>query len=633
MLESLRLMMRGVTAKILIALLVVSFAVWGVSDVFIGGGGTNTIVVGETKVGLGEYRLAYQNQVNAVSQQFGQRLSREQARALGIEQSVLSQLVAGAVLDENARKMGLGVSEDNLATLIGDDPSFRDEAGNFSRQRLDFALRQVGLSEEDYINNRKNAAIREQLISAMMQGLDMPDAFFDFMQKYEAEKRVFEYVIVTGEAAGTVRQPTDSEIEEYYDTHKGSYTAPEFRKLVTLQLTAEDIAKPDDVSAEDVSDEYERIKTRFTTPEKRQIQQLTFSDANAADEAAKRLKDGEFFEAIMSELGRSADDISLGSLTKSQVPDQAIAEAAFNLDLNQTSDVVTGLFGPVILRVTAIEPESVRPLAEVEADIRQSLAVETAADELYDIHDKIEDERAAGDSLTEAARKVGLTAITFDMVDLQGNDENGNAITDLPNAPNLLREAFDTDAGVEADPVSIGTSGFAWYEVDDVIDTRQKPLTEVRADVISAWEEAELANMVDEIAVGIRDRVAKGEDFNAVIADVLPASSVGLPTEMETSPEMTRSDTDSDISANAVAAGFEIPKGDVTVAPGPSAPDKLVLRVSEVMEETGTPPADNLKTQFNGQLANSVLNDVVSQMQANEDVAIYQQAIETAITY
>ncbi|MGI9401486.1 MAG: SurA N-terminal domain-containing protein, partial [Rhizobiaceae bacterium] len=455
MLESLRNMMRGVAAKILIGLLVVSFAVWGASNAFIGGGGTNTIVVGETKVGLAEYRLAYLNQVNALSQQFGQRLTREQARALGVEQNVLSQLVAGAVLDENARKMGLGLSEDNLASLIGDDPSFRDESGNFSRQRLDFALRQVGMSEDDYINSRKTAAVRQQLVSAMVQGLDMPDAFYDFLQKYDAEKRVFDYVTVTREDVGTIPNPTDSEIEAYYEANKSSYTAPEFRKLVTLQLTDEDIAKPENVSAEDVEAEYERTKSNYTTPEKRRIQQLTFTDEAAADAASKRLKEGELFETIMLEMGRTASDIDLGSLTKSQVPDQSIAEAAFGLDLNNSSDVVTGLFGPVILRVVSIEPESVQPLPEVEDQIRQSLAIDIAGDELYDIHDKIEDERAAGDSLAEAATKVGLTAKVIEMVDLQGNGPDGQPVTSLPNAPNLLREAFDTDAGVEADPVSI----------------------------------------------------------------------------------------------------------------------------------------------------------------------------------
>src|SRR5690606_27648221 len=126
MLDSLRKAAGTWVAKLLLMLLVASFAVWGISDQIVSGGGSNNVVtVGGSSVSAMEYRLAYDRQVNVMSQQFGRRLTREQLTAFGIDDQVLAQLVAGTVLDEQARTLGLGLSKDRLASLTAEDPAFQ----------------------------------------------------------------------------------------------------------------------------------------------------------------------------------------------------------------------------------------------------------------------------------------------------------------------------------------------------------------------------------------------------------------------------------------------------------------------------------------------------------------------------
>lgn len=661
MLESMRSMMGGVVAKILIGLLVISFAVWGASDAFIGGAGSNTIVVGDTKVGLLDYRLAYDNRVNQIQQQLGQRLPREQLRAFGIEQAVLSQMVSGAVLDESARKMGLGMSDDKLAGLIGDDPAFQDASGNFSRQRLDFALRQIGMQEEDYIRNRQAIGVRNQLIGGLTEGLEVPNAFIDAFGEYQNQRRVFEYVTVTADAIGKLPDPTETQLKDFYEANKDDYVAPEYRKLVLVRLTAEDIARPDALSAEDVEAEYERTKSNFTTDEKRRVQQLTFSDQATAEAAVERLKSGELFETLMSEMGRTAADVDLGVLTRSQIPDQNVANAVFDLNLNESSDVVAGIFGPVIVRVTEIQSEEIKSLSEVEEQIREALALEKAADELYDIHDQLEDERAAGDPLADAARKVGLTARTVEQIDREGLAPDGTEITDIPQTTQVLAEAFDTEEGVEADPVSLGTTGFVWYEVAGVTSERQKPFEEVRDEVETAWVEAETVNKISELAERIRKRLSDGEAFSVVVAELLSSSKAEAPApvdsqdntetsdltesvgennsapqpgivKIETSAEMRREDTSADLPRGAVTAGFSVPIDAAVAAPGAETPNYVVMKVTQIIEGEGDVP-DQVVEQLNRALNDEILNNVVRDLQSREDVIVDQQAIETAITY
>ena len=630
MLEALRRSTSGIVAKVLLGLLVISFAIWGASGAFTGGLGTDTIRVGDTRVSMVDYRLAYQTRVGALEQQLNQTLTRDQVRSLGIDQSVTNQLVAGAVLDQSAREMGLGVSDDQLAKLIGDDPTFKDSAGIFSRERLIAALRSVGMSEDDYVRSQHAVAMRNQLVSGLAQGVAAPDVFYSAFSQYQSEKRVFDYVLVDRTAVTAAPEPAETDLSTFYEANKDKYVAPEYRKLVIVRLTPEDIAKPDEVTAEEIAAEYEATKLQYTKPEQRRVQQIAFPDAAAAKAAADKLAAGETFDAVLTGLGRTPADADLGMLRRDQIPDAKIAEAAFSLAANTPSGVVEGAFGPVILRVTEIGPQTVAPLSELEGEIRETLAEKKAADVIFDTHDKIEDERAAGDPLADAAKKAGLTAITVEQVDAQGNDPSGKPVENLPEKKALLEQAFATDEGVEADPVNIGSNGFVWFEVAGVTPQRQKPLTEVRDAVKAAWIEAEIGKKIDEIAKGIAERVSKGEDFAAVAASVLPQVN-GAPQTLKQSGELARTESGADLQQGAVAAGFAMPQGGVTTTPGAQPPSQIVLKVSKVIPGADASAPAELRSRVDSQISDDLVSNLVGELQARQEVIINQAAIDAAL--
>jgi peptidyl-prolyl cis-trans isomerase D len=187
MLDSLRKAAGTWVAKLLLVLLVLSFAVWGISGQFLGGAGNNVLTVGGTNVSINEYRLSYDRQLSVLSQQFGTRLTREQATALGIDNQVLAQLVAGAVLDEQASEMNLGLSRDRLAALTVQDPAFQGPDGRFNRQQFEYVLRQVGMRPEDYLTNRQQVAIRQQIVEAVSDGMKTPDAYLNAFRSIAAK--------------------------------------------------------------------------------------------------------------------------------------------------------------------------------------------------------------------------------------------------------------------------------------------------------------------------------------------------------------------------------------------------------------------------------------------------------------
>ncbi len=221
-------------AKLLLLLLVGSFAVWGISGRTTGGiGGHGVITAGGTTVTDVEYRLAYDRQLNALSQQFGQRLTRDQAKALGLDDQVLTQLVAGAVLDEQARLLSLGLSKDRIAKLTAEDSAFFGPDGKFDRQRFDFVLRQIGMRPEDYFANRAQVAVRQQIVEAVSDGLKAPDTFYKALALYRGEDRTVEYLALPSPWWRPVAPPADDMLAKWFDEHKSSYAAPEYRKITT----------------------------------------------------------------------------------------------------------------------------------------------------------------------------------------------------------------------------------------------------------------------------------------------------------------------------------------------------------------------------------------------------------------
>ncbi len=637
MLSMLRGAMGGWIAKIFLALLVLSFAVWGISGSMFQGVGNSVITVGQTNVGLLEYRLAYDRQLNLLSRQFGTRLTREQAQALGLDQTVLSQMVSGAVMDETARRMGLGMSDDRLAGIIGRDEAFQDASGQFSRSQLRAVLNSIGMPEDQYVETRRDVAVRQQIISATAEATEMPDAFADFLATYQGEKRRFDYTVVTPADIEAIADPLVTEdgkatLESFYEENKADYVAPEYRRLYIVKLEASDIADPAVIDPTTVREDYEARKDQFSEPERRTVQQLVFPDSDSAEAAASKLAGDMSFDALVEEEGKTLEDVSLGTLTKTQIPDPAVADVAFSLDEGATSDPVKGLFGTVILRVTHVQEGSTKPLTEVEGEIRQALALEAAANEIYDTHDRLEDERAAGLSLSEAASAVGLTPRAIDAIDRQARDAEGNVINDIPQSRDLLTEAFETDPGVETDPLQIGTEGFVWFEVEEVTPERQKGFDEVIEQVRNDWLAEQTSEAVSSLAQTIRERIAGEESFNTVLADLFPPKEEEeLQRIAQQSVALTRDATTNELPSAAVEAGFSEPLDAVFVADGVEDQSRIVMKVANISDEKAEDLPPDAIQNLNASLSDDLITQMIAQMRNDLKVEINQDAIRAAL--
>jgi peptidyl-prolyl cis-trans isomerase D len=626
MLDKLRKASNTWVAQVLIALLVVSFAVWGVSGFFTGFNQDVVAKVGDTEVTVSDFIRNYDQQMRALSQQLGQPVSPEQAQMFGLPQQVLGRLIADATLTDEARRMGLGISNDALGKQIRDDEAFQDESGNFDRIRFGQLLQNAGLTEDQYVAQLRVGYTRQQIVDGLAGETRVPDAFMKALHDYRSEDRTLNWVVLGTDSVTGVPEPTDTDLNSFFEAHKSDWKAPELRAITLLSLSPADIADAAAVTDAEAQELYDRVAaTRFTTPEKRQIQQIVFDSAEQAQAASAALTGGATFESVLAERNLTPEAVDLGLVRREDIIDPKVAEAAFSLAAGSVSEVIDGQFGPVILRVVTIQPQTVTPFAEVSDQLKTEIAEGRAAQEIADQLDVIEDARAGGATLDEIARNYDLTLRTVPALDASGNDADGNLITDLPAGQDLVNAVFESDVGLENNPIPADT-GYVGYSVTSVAAPRDRTLAEVRDQVVAAWKAAVVQKRLTERAEDIRKQVEAGGDLMTVGTDA------GL--AVESADGVTRAtEPPAGLSRQIVEAAFGGPKGYVAVADGADGAKVVVVTTEASVPPyfSGAPDLEQADTQFSGEVANDILTQYVVQLQQQLGVSVNQTALNTAI--
>ncbi|MCX2722578.1 SurA N-terminal domain-containing protein [Roseibium salinum] len=607
-------------AKLFIALLILSFGIWGITGFFQGYGQNTAATVGDTEVTLLDFERTYRQDLNRLSQQFGRPLTPAEGAAFGIPQQSLGKLIAEAAMNDAAENLKLGVTDERLATIIQSDPAFQGPGGRYDRNRLQQVLRANGYSEDEYVLQRRNIAERSQLAEGIAGGMKAPVSYLEALHTYQQETRTAEYLLVTPEHIGEIEDPSDEVLSAYFEENKADFHAPEYRKIRYIALTPDTLARPEEVAEEDARAEYERRKQDFHEPERRKVRQLSFPSQEAAEEAAAKLQGDATFEDLMAERNLSDSDVTLGVMAKDDFLDEALGEAAFSLAEGQSSGAVEGRFSTVILNVQEIQPEHTQPFEEVKAGIVQDLSKEQAEREILDLLDEVEDARAGGALLDEIGERFSLPVEAPEAFDSSGKSISGGE-ADLPDAEGLIEGAFDSDIGIENDILQFGERGYLWYDVVEVIPSRERTLDEVRDDVVAAWKQDQLAKRLNDTAAELLAKAEGGTPLEDL------ATEAGL--EVRTATDLQRNAPSEDLGREAISAVFSGPVGTVATAPAADQ-GRLVLKVTgaTVPEfDLSAPEVAAIGDQVSQQLQDTLIGQFVSDQEDKAGVEVNNAAI------
>ena len=627
MLEKLRRGAAKVMVFALFAVLILSFAVWGIGDVIRTGGQGPIAQVGDRDISAQEFTAALQQRRQLLAQQFGQPLTPEQSRTFGVDAAVLAELVNGAAISNHATKLGIRLSDETVASLIRADPAFHGPDNQFNRAVFDERMRQAGFTEQRYFAERRANEVREQLTDVFATGVSIPDTLIDIVHKFRGETRTVQLVLLDPDKAKVEGAPDEQALKAIYAQQQRTFTVPERRKVAVLLLAPGSLGDRTTVTDAEVRSTWEQSQAAWNIPERRRIQQIPYRTKTEAEGEKKAIAEGKSF--LLAALEANAQGrLDQGLIARREISDPGFAKTAFELPLNTVSDPVQVRGGWLLLRVTEIQPAKERTFDEVKDEVRRGLEDNKRHDLMRKLHDEIEDKRGATDAtekLKAIAGGLRLPLLEAASVDAKGLDPDGKPAFSHADAERFIASAFEGDATTPREVITLSGGGEAWVEVIDVKPAVTKPFEEVKAELERLWRGRELRAELSKTAQSLADRIKAGASIEAV------AKEAGL--EVQTPPPFKRSSTPSGLSPAAVRVAFTLPKGGAGAAPSADDKTRIVLVVSDIKPAAPSTKdeADALREQLVQELQQDALQTYVSALRNRQKVQVHENVYKRAV--
>jgi peptidyl-prolyl cis-trans isomerase D len=512
MLDRLRNLGRTFIGKLIVALLIVGTASFGISNVIFDLGSNTVARVGNAEISARDFQRAYNAQLNTFSRQTGRVPTPAEAEQMGIPSIVLTRLGAEAALGQLGKDYGLGVSDARLGQMVRQDPSFAGAVGQFDRASFVRVLQQNGFTEAEYFELQAQAARRQQLTLALFGDVSVPDTAMQLVGRYAADTRTIDYFTIGAEGILPPAEPTEDELTAYLTEHQSEFRTSETRTVDMLVLTPESLASGIEISDEAIAAEYERTRSQRVASERRTIHQVALTTDELRTAFEQGLAAGRSFDDLVDETAARVTD--LGTLARSEIADPSLARAAFELEVG-TFSIIPGVGGRRAVNVSAVQGGTEATLEEVRDDIRQSLALAEARRQQVQVLDQIEELRAALRPLPEIAERFGLDIATTEVTAAGGGLEQIAALPATAHTQ-VATGIFAATEGRLPPTVTLGSNAHVWFDLKSVSPARDQTLDEVRDAVVAALTDERVAAALAAEVADIETRLEAGEDLSAL---------------------------------------------------------------------------------------------------------------------
>jgi peptidyl-prolyl cis-trans isomerase D len=604
-------------AKILFVLLIISFAIWGIEDVVRNIWRESAVVRMEGgNIEVPEAQMAARRELGRIQRQLGPAFEPDEAIRRAIANQAVEGLIGERAQRAEAMRLGLATPEAQIRDYVMAIPTFQ-VGGRFSRPILDQFLRQNDMTEAQFLGLVRDDLQRIQLVGAVRSGAPASALMAGALVRYEQERRVARLAEFPLLEAPEPPPPTAAALERYYANNPVAFSTPELREGSIAVLSAETLAEQVQIPDDELRAAFETRRAQFETPERRDLQQALLPSETAARTLAEAWRENADFaaiEAAAQAAGGAA--LALGALARTDMPLDALANAAFLVPEGGVTQPVQSPFGWHVFRVAAVTPGEAVEFEAVADRLRQELALERAADLAFDNANKVEDAIAGGATLEEASRRYGMALSSF-RVDAQGRDAEGlPLVLPVPDSgrAEALRMIFAAEVGraPRLQELRLG-DGFVAIELRAVVPPALKPFASVEDDVRQAFLTDARRRAQEERAAALLGSVRAGQTLEAA------AAAQGVPSERlgpfgrqpeQGTPGLT-------MPAEMLPAIFGIPVGQATMVPTRSG-----FAVAQLLEIVASDPAADPTAFANARRA--------AQLQAAEDLeAQFAAALRT----
>ncbi|MEL7180898.1 MAG: peptidyl-prolyl cis-trans isomerase [Pseudomonadota bacterium] len=569
----------------------------------------NIGTVGDKEVTVASYQRALNEQIRAVSAQFGQQISFQQAQSFGIDQVALSQVVLLRSLDNEASQLGISVGDEQVFERLQAIPSFQG-AGGFNADTYRLVLQQSGQSAAEFETGIREETTRTLLQGAVVSGIPAPEAYADALVQFISETRSITWAVVdaddlTAPAPGA----TEAAQQEYYDANPDEFTLPESRDITYVWLTPNMIIDDMVVSDDAIAQLYNQRIAEFIQPERRLVERLVYLDQARAADAMARLDAGEAsFEDLVAERGLTLTDVDLGDVSQEDL--RSAGEAVFAAEAGDVVGPFNSPLGPALFRMNAVLAAQEIPLEEAAPQLRDELAADAARAFINDSADPIIDLLAGGATMADIAER---TDMELGSINWTPGNTDGIAAYDA-----FRREAAAVEQGAFAEIHDLADGGIFALTLDAIVPPALQPIDDVRDQVAAAWQAQARQDAI----------IARAED---IAADILPLTgfeSLGLEPTVE--DNLSRRSFVEGTPPGFNEQVFEMAVGDVRVIDAENR--ALIVRLDEVAppdltDENVIAQREALAENARAGIAQDIFDAYATELQQRTEQRLNQQTI------
>ncbi|WP_446469827.1 peptidylprolyl isomerase [Xenorhabdus stockiae] len=488
MMDNLRTAANGPVLKIVLALIILTFLVTGLTGYLSSEGGNYAAKVNGQTISRAQLEQVFQQDKMSLQERLGDQFSallsnEQEVRAL--KRQSLDSIINTVLLEQYANKLGLSASDEQVKEEIRKQSYFQTD-GKFDNEKYLQVLTNAGLNPDNYAEQIRQDLISRQLRTILMSTEIALPAEIKQLAELSLQERTARLATLELKSIEAQQSVTDQELKNYYNMNSKHFTVPEKVKISYIKMDAADELKNVTVTDADIEKYYKNNLSKYTQPERKKYSLIQLASEADAKSALDELKKGADFSKLAEE--KSTDKYSakqggdLGWMEDSSSPDEI--KSAHLTEKGQLSAVIKLSNGYAVFRLDDIKPQVVKPLADERSAIEKTVKQEKAIDAFYALQRKVS-EAAANDneSLAAAEQAAGYKAVTTDWFDRDHvpADINFSQVVQAIFFGNLVDDK--SPSGTNSDVISVDGDRAFIIRVDEVKPESILPFEEAKTEV------------------------------------------------------------------------------------------------------------------------------------------------------
>jgi peptidyl-prolyl cis-trans isomerase D len=571
MLQDLRDKTKTVVSYALLILLVISFGIWGIGDIFRGGFNKDWVAkIEDVKIHPNLLLRQFKGEVEQMRTLIGPSFTEAKARELGMVQRALDKLLTLTVFNLETSKLGLNVGQDEIIRTLESAKELRNPDGSFNRDMFKQILANQGMTEASFVDAQKQIVSRNLLIRGLSMPVTVPQTAIDDVAQAMAQKRVAELVRVNPDAIRDV-DVSEADAKKYFEEHKDNYKNPEVRSFKVLAILPAEAGRDLPVSDEEVKAAYDSRKAEYDLPETRDVAQVVLDD----EASAKEFIGAAMLSGLESSARAKGKEIAhLQGNSKADMPAE-LAEPVFAAGQGKISGPVQSGLGWHVFRVQRINPAKTVTFEEAKDELKAQMQKDKGAEHMVQTANKVDDMLAAGKSVDDIAAALSLQVQTYENREPGGRDVTGkqNDASKIPFGKDVLKAAFQYGEGETSPLIEAKEGGYLLVGVTKVTPAAVKEYAGVKELVMNDAVRVQRQRKATEAAKGVAEQLRAGKPLAEI-------SGSGL--IKKTSAAVLMDDTEqNDVPREALASLFDLKKGEVAVVS--TKEGEIAVRVKDIL--------------------------------------------------